>query len=274
MFDYHIHSDFSADCKTPMERTIKEAIRLGLDEICFTEHIDYDYPDKSIVFEFDLDSYDKKIAEMQDQYVEQLKIKKGVEIGIQPHQLGRYNDLIEKEHFDFVICSMHTTEIKDLHSGEFFKGIRQEEAYQIYYEELLYCVKHFKNFQVLGHLDLVKRYKKQETAKDFHDIIREIFNEIIPAGKGIELNTSGKRYGMENGMPSTDILKLYKDLGGEIITLGSDSHVETTVAYDFKNSLELLQSLGYKFVSTFENKQPVFHRIEELWDRGTGVLSQ
>ncbi|GAB3791003.1 histidinol-phosphatase HisJ family protein [Virgibacillus kimchii] len=264
MFDYHIHSDFSADCKTPMERTIKEAIRLGLDEICFTEHIDYDYPDPSIVFEFDLDAYDKKIKEAKQQYEEKITIKKGIEIGVQPHQLERYNDLIEKEHFDFVICSMHTTEKKDLHSGDFLEGKTQEEAYAIYYEELLYCVKHFKNFQVLGHLDLIKRYKRQESEEKFHDIIEEIFREIIPAGKGIELNTSGKRYGLESGMPSTDILKLYKSLGGEIITLGSDSHVETTLAYDFKESLDLLQSLGYKYVSTFENKEPVFHRIETL----------
>ena len=264
MFDYHIHSDFSADCKTPMERTIVEAMRLGLDEICFTEHIDYDYPDTSIIFEFDLDAYDKKIAEMQHQYGEQLTIKKGIEIGVQPHQLGMYKDLIDKKYFDFVICSMHTTEKKDLHSGEFFEGKTQEEAYQMYYEELLYCVKHFKSFQVLGHLDLIKRYKKQDSTEKFHAIIGEIFKEIIPEGKGIELNTSGKRYGMENGMPSTDILQLYKALGGEIITLGSDSHVETTLAYDFKESLKLLQSLGYKYVSTFENKKPVFHCIKKL----------
>ena len=264
MFDYHIHSDFSADCKTPMERTIEEAIRKGLSEICFTEHIDYDYPDTSIVFEFDLEAYDEKVAEMQRKYGEQLTIKKGVEIGVQPHQLDMYKALLEKEYFDFVICSMHTTEKKDLHSGEFFEGKTQEEAYQVYYEELLYCVKHFKNFQVLGHLDLAKRYKRQESEKDFHDIIGEIFKEIIPAGKGIELNTSGKRYGLKNGMPSEDILKLYKKLGGEIITLGSDSHVETTLAYEFKESLELLRSLGYNYVSTFEDKKPIFHSIASL----------
>jgi len=264
MFDYHIHSDFSADCKTPMERTIEEAIQKGLSEICFTEHIDYDYPDKSIVFEFDLDAYDNKITELKKTYKEQLTIRKGVEIGVQPHQLEMYHDLIEKEHFDFVICSMHTAEKRGLHSGEFFEGKTQEEAYRIYYEELLYCVQHFKNFQVLGHLDLVKRYKRQESRKNFHNIIGEIFKVIIPAGKGIEINTSGKRYGLKNGMPSEDILKLYKDLGGEIITLGSDSHVETTLAYDFRETLELLLSLGYTYVSTFEDKKPVFHSIKSL----------
>lgn len=264
MFDYHIHSDFSADCQTPMEQTIRKAIRLGLDEICFTEHIDYDYPDPSIVFEFDLDAYDRKIKEMRDQYGERLTIKKGVEIGVEPHQLDRYHNLTEQEHFDFIICSMHTSDKKDLHSGAFFAGKSQEEAYQIYFEELLYCVRHFKNFQVLGHLDLVKRYKEQESSEDFHEIIAEIFKEIIPAGKGIELNTSGKRYGMENGMPSTDILKLYKALGGEIITLGSDSHTETSLAYDFKESLELLQTMGFEYVCTFENKKPDFHHIRTL----------
>ncbi|MDY0395746.1 PHP domain-containing protein [Virgibacillus halophilus] len=60
MFDYHIHSDFSADCETPMEETIRHAIEIGMKEICFTEHIDFDYPDPSIVFELDLPAYDKK----------------------------------------------------------------------------------------------------------------------------------------------------------------------------------------------------------------------
>ncbi|PAV30593.1 histidinol-phosphatase [Virgibacillus profundi] len=264
MFDYHIHSNFSADCETPMEKTIEQAIILGLEEICFTEHIDYEYPDKSIVFEFDLEEYDKKIKQMQSKYMDEIRIKKGIEIGLQPHLLNKYEELFKNEVFDFVICSMHTTEKKDLHSGDFFKNKTVDEAYQTYYEELLYCVKNYKNYNILGHLDLVKRYTKQQSEHNFHDIIQQIFHEIIPSGKGIELNTSGVRYGMDGGMPSTDILKLYKECGGEIITLGSDSHVETTLAYQFKDSLDILQSLGFKYIATFKDRQPEFHAIEKL----------
>ncbi|RDW17113.1 histidinol-phosphatase [Oceanobacillus arenosus] len=264
MFDYHIHSDFSADCDTKMETTIEKAIQIGLEEICFTEHIDYDYPDKDWIFEFDLAAYGQKVKRMQDRYAGRIRIKKGVEIGLQPHLLNRYEALMKLESFDFVICSMHATEGKDLHSGEFFQGKTVEDAYRIYYEELLSCIKKYKEFSILGHLDLVKRYTKEKSSNNFHSIIREIFNEIIPAGKGIELNTSGYRYGLDGGMPSADILALYKECGGEIITLGSDSHVESTLAYEFKQSLALLKEIGFRYIATFEQGEPQYHSIEKL----------
>jgi len=264
MFDYHMHSDFSADCDTPMEKTIEKAIEIGLKEICFTEHIDYDYPDRDWIFEFDLKKYDKKIKEMQEKYRDQLVIKKGIEVGVQPHVLNQYEKLMEEEVFDFVICSMHATEKKDLHSGEFFEGKTVDEAYQIYYEELLTCIQQYKNYSILGHVDLVKRYTKEKSKNDFHEILSEIFKVAIQDGKGIELNTSGVRYGLENGMPSADLLRLYKELGGEIITLGSDSHVETTLAYQFNESLQLLQSLGFRYIATFDQREPIFHQIEKV----------
>ncbi|WP_087974475.1 histidinol-phosphatase HisJ family protein [Oceanobacillus rekensis] len=264
MFDYHIHSKFSSDCNTAMETTIEKAINIGLEEICFTEHIDYDYPDKDWIFEFDLNQYDRKIKEMKEKYDQQIHIKKGVEIGVQPHLATKHKKFMEEETFDFVICSMHATEGKDLHSGEFFNGKTVEEAYGVYYQELYECIKDFKDFSVLGHIDLVKRYTKEKSKENFHDIIGDIFKEIIPEGKGIELNTSGFRYGLESGMPSTDILKLYKECGGEIITLGSDSHVETTLAYQFTESLVLLQSIGLNYIATYQDGEPVFHPIRTL----------
>lgn len=261
MFDYHLHSNFSADCDTPIEATIEQAIEVGLREICFTEHIDIDYPDPTINFELDLPAYNRKLTEVQKMYNDQIRIKKGVELGLQPHQVEDYKSLMNEEIFDFVICSMHTADKKDLHSGNFFADKTIEDAYEQYYKELLYCVQHFKDYNVLGHLDLVKRYTKQQSERDFQAIITEIFKVIIPDGKGIELNTSGFRYGLGSGMPSADILKLYRDMGGEILTLGSDSHVASTVAYQFPESLELLKSLGFNYIATFDRGQPAFHRI-------------
>ncbi|HEY4602431.1 MAG TPA: histidinol-phosphatase HisJ family protein [Cerasibacillus sp.] len=264
MIDYHIHSNFSADCETPMEKTIEIAIEKGFSEICFTEHIDYDYPDSTITFEFNLDAYDQKIKAMQVAYADRLAIKKGVEIGVQPHLLKQYDDLLRKESFDFIICSMHTTDRKTLHYGNLFKDRTTEEAFLKYYEELLYCAKHFNHYSVLGHLDLVKRYTKDNVNHDFHDLIEDIFKELIPKGKGIEINTSSFRYGMDTIMPSIDILKLYKKMGGEIITLGSDSHSETTLGYKFPLVLDILKDLGFKYVTTFKKQEPIFHVVEKL----------
>ncbi|MBT2214783.1 histidinol-phosphatase HisJ family protein [Virgibacillus dakarensis] len=264
MFDYHVHSTFSADCDTPMEESIKKAIEIGLKEICFTDHIDYDYPDRSIIFDLDLAQYNRKLTKLQEKYAKQITIKKGVEIGVQPHLLSRYSQLTASETFDFVICSMHTTNKQDLHSGEFFTDKSVDEAYTAYYNELLYCVKHYKQYQVLGHLDLVKRYTRERATKGFREVIAEIFKVIIPEGKGIELNTSGVRYGLESGMPSADILKVYKELGGEIITLGSDSHTSRTIAFQFNDALALLQTLGFRYITTFEKGKAKQHPIEGL----------
>ena len=159
---------------------------------------------------------------------------------------------------------MHTVEKKGLHYGDIFIGKTTEEAFSAYYEELLYCVKNFKQFNILGHIDLVKRYAKEQIDNDFHSILTEIFNIIIPEGKGIELNTSGVRYGLSNGMPSDDILKLYKQCGGEIITLGSDAHNPEDIAFQFRESLELLQSIGFKYISTFADQKPTFQKINSL----------
>ena len=264
MFDYHMHSDFSADCSVSMESMVIGAIEKGLQEICFTEHIDYEYPDKTILFEFDLHEYDKKLSELQSKYEGKIRIKKGIELGVQPHILHKYDALMESNTFDFAICSMHTVEKKGLHAGDLFKNKTIEEAYKVYYEELLYCVKNFKHFSVLGHIDLVKRYTLTHCDNNFHDVLREILDIIIPEGKGIELNTSGIRYGLANGLPSDDILKLYKQCGGEIITLGSDAHRVTELAFQFPESLQLLQSIGFKYISTFDKQKPTFHAISNL----------
>lgn len=262
--DYHMHSDFSADCETPMEETIQAAINKGLTEICFTEHVDEDYPDSSIVFELDVPRYSAAIKNMQAKYKEQITIKKGIEIGVQPHLLDRCEKLINGDTFDFVICSMHTTDRKDLHGGNLFADRTVSEAYELYYEELLYCVRHFSAYNVLGHIDLVKRYKTLDTNENFHDILEQIFKVIIPQGKGIEVNTSGYHYGLDHAMPSEDVLRLYKDCGGEIITLGSDAHKSNHVGRHFEEMCTLLNRIGFRYICSFEERKPIFHPIQQF----------
>src|SRR5699024_1522124 len=208
LLDYHMHSDFSEDCFTPMERTIEAAIQKGVTEICFTEHLDYDYPDPDITFDLDVVTNKEKIEAMQTKYAKQITIKKGIEVGLQPHVLEDTKQLIEQEYFDFVIASIHVADKKDLQNGDFFVGRTPEEAYRYSYEELHYCVKNYVQYDVLGNLDLVKGYKKLDTEEKFHDIIKEIFKEIIPKGKGIEVNASVFAYNLGTAMPSEDILSL------------------------------------------------------------------
>src|SRR5699024_8430169 len=129
---------------------------------------------------------------------------------------------------------------------------------------LLYCVERFDRYSILGHIDLVKRYKKLDVERNFHDIIGEIFKTIIPKGKGIEVNASGFAYGLGSPMPSRDILELYHDLGGEIITIGSDAHKAEHVGHRFDEILAMLDDIGFENIATFTDEEPTLHKITEI----------
>lgn len=261
MYDFHVHSSFSEDCEAPMEEMVKEAINRGIQELCFTEHIDIDYPDKDWTFDLDLKAYQEKVNKMQSIYGKEIHVRKGVELGLQPHVLDDYRRITNEQYFDFIIASMHATKGLDLHSGKFFEGKSLNQAYEEYYLELLECIQKFDHFNILGHLDLVTRYRYDKSVKSFLDIIEEIFKRIIPNGQGIEINTSGFYYGIERVMPSEDILQLYKEMGGEIITIGSDAHQPERLGEYYNHSVELLKHIGFQYVTTFKNQKPIFHKI-------------
>lgn len=264
MFDYHMHSRYSADCEAAPEDMVRAAIQQGLTEICFTDHIDYDYPDPAFRFDFNREEQEKELSALAVKYADRCKISRGVEIGLQPHLTERYRRLIHTEPFQFVICSLHTVRKAGLHSGDVFIGTSLKEAFEAYYQELLDCLKDFRSYHILGHLDLIKRYAGQQPNEQFHECIREIFQTIIPDGKGIEINTSGFRYGLPSAMPSRDILELYLCCGGEILTIGSDAHHPKDVGYRVRESLQLAADIGFRYVTAFEDGEPVFHSIDRL----------
>ncbi|MCT4607268.1 MAG: histidinol-phosphatase HisJ family protein [Marinisporobacter sp.] len=264
MYDYHIHSHFSSDCDVDMEEMIQKSINIGLKEICFTDHIDYDYQDSSISFEFHIPSYISHINALIGKYKNHIKILRGVEIGIQPHIVEMCDQLVTEGKFDFVISSIHTADKKDIHLGDFFVGKTPREAYEKYFSELLICTKEFKNFNVLGHMNLLKRYHHHveiQDIKDYFHIIEEIFKSLIHNGKGIEVNTSGFRYGLGETVPCKEILSFYKSLGGEIITIGSDAHTPEQLACKFDYTYDLLKEIGFKYIAVFENREPIFKKI-------------
>ena len=265
-YDYHMHSSFSGDSQTDIEDMIKRSIDLGLKEICFTDHVDYDII-SDVPFETNYDSYFERLNYFQNKYKDKISIKKGIEMGVQSHILDKCSYDIKKYPFDFVICSLHAMNRVDLYNGTFFNDITQEQAYEKYYLELYNIVKNYNDYSVLGHLDLIKRYgdyKNELDDKLFSDIIESILKEAIYNGKGIEINTSCFRYGLKDLTPSTYILKMYKDLGGEIITTGSDSHITSQVAFKFDFIYNKLSELGFKYVTKFDAMKPSFVEINKI----------
>lgn len=262
-YDYHMHTNFSNDSETSMEDMIKKSIELGLNEICFTDHVDYDL-DADDDWGINYDKYFDKLNYFQDKYKNDISIKKGIEMGLQKQIINKCNDDINKYPFDFVICSQHAINRSDLYFGNFFLDKTQIQAYENYYKELYNIIKNFKNYSVLGHLDLVKRYGNYDKVLDdkyFEDIIEAILKQAIYDGKGIEINTSSYRYNLPDLTPSRHILNMYKDLGGEIITTGSDSHNISQIAYNFDYIYSYLKNIGFKYVCSFDKMKPKFIKI-------------
>lgn len=265
-YDYHMHCSFSADSNAPMEDMINKSIELGLKEICFTDHVDYSIITNNIEEDHSInyDEYFRKLEYFQKKYKDKIIIKKGIEMGLQSHTISKCKKDIEENEFDFVIASIHTINKSDLIERDFYKDKSQFEAYRQYYDILYNLIKQFKNYSVLGHVDIVKRYGDLNNIIDdkvFGNEIDEILRMAIYDGKGIEINTSCFRYKLPDLTPSSYILKRYKELGGEIITTGSDSHNPAQVAYEFKTAYECLKDLGYKYVCTFDEMKPNFIKL-------------
>lgn len=262
-YDYHMHCSYSADSTTPMKDMIEKSIKLGLKEICFTDHVDYDIIGNPNVY-VDYDKYFKDLDYYSEKYSDKISIKKGIEMGFQNHLLKKCSDDIKKHDFDFVIGSIHTIDRNELYTGDYHKGKTQHEAYEGYYNRLLDMVNTFHDFSVLGHLDLIKRYGNFNNVLDdsiFSNYIEEILKKIIADGKGIEINTSCFRYNLPDLTPSRNILKMYKDLGGEIITIGSDSHTPSQIAFKFEYINNVLIDIGYKYICSFNKMQPEFIKL-------------
>jgi histidinol-phosphatase (PHP family) len=265
MFDFHIHTNFSDDCNVEMESYIQPAIEKRLSGICFTDHLDIDYPNSSNKFLLEYASYFKELNRLKDRYRSKLEIFFGVEFGMQPHILESDTSFFAGKSFDYVLGSIHCTNKKELYNGDYLEGITEHQGITNYFTEMLYCVKNFKSYNNLGHLDAISRYVNQETkpykAEKYIDYIEEILKAVIEAGKGIELNTSGKRYVLGDFHPEKKILKLYKELGGEIVTLGSDSHSTNTLAYSFDEAVDVLISCGFRYYAIYRNGKPEFIKL-------------
>ncbi len=261
--DYHVHTSFSSDSDAPMESMIEKAISLGFTRICITDHMDYDFPiTNNLPFLFDPEAYVHKISALKKQYRDQIKLCMGIECGMRPYLAERYNNLLHQYNFDFVIASSHLVGDIDMYYPENWEGISEEEGYRIYFETILDIINSFDNFDVYGHLDYIIRYGPSKGANYNYELYRDLFDEIlkkiISMGKGIEVNTAGYKYGLGRPNPSPEILKQYKELGGTILTIGSDGHKPEHLAYDFNEARKLLLSLGFTQYTVFENRKPIY----------------
>ena len=257
MYDYHMHSTVSFDGHDSGLDMALAAAKRGLKEICFTDHIDYT-PEMDMVF--DTAVYN---AEYDHLEVPGLLIRRGLEFGLTPDNPAQLKKDLGRRHFDFVLGSVHLVDGVDVYLEPYWADKSYEEAIRLHLERTLESVRVHEDYDVLGHLTFISKCganprKELLCYEDHKAIMDEILRELVRRGKGMELNTSGiDRCG--GPLPTLDYFRRFYELGGKIVTVGSDAHDTARAGqYTHEMAAELKKIFGY--VCTFEDRKPIFHR--------------
>lgn len=267
--DCHMHTEFSTDSDAPVRGMIEASLKKGLEEICLTDHYDKDYPEVPDIegtgFLFDPDEYIRTLSELREEYAGRIAVQTGIEIGLQPHLGEFYRRLLRNRPFDFVIGSLHLIHGQDPYYGQVFQGRTDEEVYREAFRLTAENLDRTDSFDVLGHIDYVVRYGKEKAKnysyRKFADEIDVILKKVLYMGKGIELNTGGFKYGLGFCNPHPDIIRRYRELGGEIITVGADAHKPEHIAFDFDKACGILKDCGFRYYTVFRERKPIFRKL-------------
>ncbi len=267
--DYHVHTLCSPDGTATMADVAARAVEAGLQELCFTDHVDtVHWADYSPRDDFDWAEARRQFAEAQEKWGERIALRFGAELGEAHVGFGRAEKLLrDGGALDFVIGSVHTSSEKmgyfDLSALPKGEAAYYNDIMRGYIEENLRLVKWGK-FHVLGHLLLPLWYIRRVGGGEidpalYRDGVEEILRLLVDKGIGLELNA-----GVCADMywaPTEAVLQRYRALGGEIITTGSDCHTLPQVGVGLPEAQEQLRRCGYRYFTTFEMGKPIFHKL-------------
>ena len=261
MFDYHMHSRVSFDGHASGLDMALAAKNAGLKEICFTDHIDYDPLEQMGVMHFDTNTYNKEYDDLE---VPGLLIRRGMEFGMTVDNREQFKKDLARRPFDFVLGSIHFVDDLDVYFPPYWEGKTVFQAERRYLETTLDCVRLHDDFDVLAHLTYIGKARHHIAPRavpygEHADIIEEILKTLVAKGKGLEVNTSGVvRCG--GFLPTEDYVRRFKALGGEIVTVGTDSHNTDRVGEHTFQVCDMLREI-FGYVCTFENRRPIFHKL-------------
>ena len=275
LFDNHNHSQFSFDGKkASIEDGARAALESGLGGLAFTDHCDFFVPPIKAAYEnlvpevFDVKAQQEEIERVQELLdaeaglggKNRIRILKGIEIGMHCDHHEDIRKKLSDSCFDQVIASVHYLDGTDPFYGGYYEDKDWKQAYGLYLETILKEMTWLEDFDIMGHFDYVVRYAPYPVTclryRDFSDILDEMFRYIIHEGKALEINT--KSYQNYNGRDvtlDTEILRRYRDMGGEIISLGSDSHSPDRIGAAFNEHSVILKALGFRWTAHYESRR-------------------
>lgn len=259
--DYHVHTSFSGDCDIAPKIMVERALSLGLTHLCITDHMDYDFPDGDMCFEFDPRIYFDQLQLLKEQYKDRIDLRIGIELGLQPYLAKKYHNLVFSHPFDFVIGSVHLVNSRDPYYPAFFEGRNESDAYSEYFDCCIQNLEAYSNFDTFGHLDYIVRYgpnqNKYYSYEKYRHQIDGILRRLIRNDIGLEVNTGGYKYGLGTTNPCREIVLRYRELGGKIITFGADAHDPKYLTYELEKAAEIVRSCGFTSYYIFQDRKPV-----------------
>lgn len=248
--DYHVHSCFSFDSKEKPENIINQAISLGMKQICFTDHQDFNWPVDGESPLLNIKEYVSTLSALREKYNHKIQVLTGIELGLMNGNESLCQELLTHNDFDYVIGSCHIVDGMDPYYSSFWKGKPDRIAFESYFKTLLDGLKAFHNIETLGHLDYIVRYSPNKEANysplDYMDVIDEILKFIVSKEIKLEINTSNLAKGFSFPNPHMDIVKRYKELGGEYVVFGSDAHTTEGIGYAFNETEKTIREIGLK----------------------------
>lgn len=259
--DVHTHSGFSSDSEEPLRNIVKAALDKGLKTVCLTEHQDFDYPTPG-EFMLDVPAYREELLRVRGEFSGKIEVLFGVELGLLSYMPDTLRDFAKSADFDFIIGSAHQIDGFDPYYPEYFEKMGGRNGISHFFDEMLASVKAFDDFDVLGHLDYIVRYSPEKgyDPLDYREVLDEILKQLVSKGKGIEINSKGvSTLGYPH--PHPFVLKRWKELGGEIITVGSDAHDGARVAADFDKAEQALKAAGFEYYAIFRGRSPSFIKL-------------
>ena len=256
MLDYHVHTEFSSDCKIPMAVQCEAAIAAGVTEIAFCDHLDHEPEDPGYGY-YRPDAFFASVESCREQFGDRLTILAGVEADYNERIAEQVEDFLSKYQFDFVIGSVHYGEDGKIIFQEYFDGRTWDDVYLPYVERLKLAAQSGL-FDTLGHIDLPKRYAPKDMRTydplRYKDALQGLFEVLIDQQMSFEINTSGLRQTPQTSMPGPAIVRWYVEAGGKLITTGSDSHAPQHIGSGIVQTMDMLELNGIDSVSSFRKR--------------------
>lgn len=262
--DYHTHSINSPDGSETVMDLCARAVELGMDELAITDHIDV-VTNPCYRMTLDTDQIHRDMAEAKAAFEGRLKLVRGAELG-QPQADDKFTKrYCESYEHDFLIGSIHNLPgDSDIFFYDYTK-VDHDQVYSDYLTELQVLADRY-DFDVMGHLTYPLRYMYQQTGKTvelsrYEERFRILFASLISTGRGIEINTSGLRQPIGQLLPPLYLARLFRQCGGEIVTVGSDAHTCDDLSKGVKEGYEMLREAGFRYVAAFDHRKPTFHTL-------------